>query len=414
MRKPCPAAANASLCLVIGMALVLTGFGPETTSAFSVQSTWKAAVARSATLSRYPRQPVNPLEIEASSVLRRSPRSHTQVSVATSPFAINGAAPSKPPFWDVIWRFTRPHTLIGSALAIPAIHGLAATSLQSYLSRANLLAMLYAMFPSLLMNLYITGLNQITDVEIDKVNKPYLPLAAGELSSPTAIIVVIAALITSLWMGQAHSVLGSQGLNVALWGSAILGTLYSLPPVRLKRFPLLAAFCIVAVRGVVINASFFAHAQSAAFGALGGSVLNCLRTEMKCLLSCLFFGVFGVVIALMKDVPDVEGDALAQVRTFSVRAGQERIFGWMAKLLAGWLGVYGVGFLVASVKAVQVQHPVLAMTRLIVSGLALASAQSVTSQAKGVNPTEPNQVYGYYMHLWKIFYLCYAALPLAR
>jgi hypothetical protein len=96
-----------------------------------------------------------------------------------------------------------------------------------------------------------------------------------------------------------------------------------------------------------------------------------------------------------------------------VRAGQERIFSWMTKLLAGWLGVYGVGFLVASINAVQV-HPMLAMTRLVVSGLALAGAQSVTNQAKGVNPKDTDQVYAYYMHLWKVFYLCYASLPFAR
>jgi homogentisate phytyltransferase / homogentisate geranylgeranyltransferase len=401
MSRSC--ATNVSLCLLLGMAVVLTGSGTTSTSAFSVQSTLRSTVSGPAV--RFLPQPILNRQ-------KTTARSRTKRSVATRTAVIDGDASSNPPFWDVLWRFTRPHTLIGSALAIPAIHGLAATSIQSFVSPANLLAMLYAIVPSLLMNLYITGLNQITDVEIDKVNKPYLPIAAGELSRPTATLVVIVALIASLWMGQVHAVLGSQGLNVALWGSGILGTLYSLPPFRLKRFPLLAAFCIVAVRGVVINASFFAHAQTAAFG-LRGSVLDFLYRDPKCLLSCLFFGVFGVVIALMKDVPDVEGDEIAQVRTFSVRAGQERIFSWMTKLLAGWLGVYGVGFLVASINAVQV-HPMLAMTRLVVSGLALAGAQSVTNQAKGVNPKDTDQVYAYYMHLWKVFYLCYASLPFAR
>ena len=35
-------------------------------------------------------------------------------------------------------------------------------------------------------NGFIVGINQIYDVEIDKVNKPYLPIAAGELSLPMA------------------------------------------------------------------------------------------------------------------------------------------------------------------------------------------------------------------------------------
>lgn len=32
------------------------------------------------------------------------------------------------------------------------------------------------------MNICIVGLNQIFDVPIDRINKPYLPLASGELS----------------------------------------------------------------------------------------------------------------------------------------------------------------------------------------------------------------------------------------
>ena len=32
------------------------------------------------------------------------------------------------------------------------------------------------------MNVCIVGINQLYDVEIDRVNKPYLPLASGELS----------------------------------------------------------------------------------------------------------------------------------------------------------------------------------------------------------------------------------------
>lgn len=43
-------------------------------------------------------------------------------------------------------------------------------------------ALLQALVPALLMNICIVGLNQLYDVEIDRVNKPYLPLASGELS----------------------------------------------------------------------------------------------------------------------------------------------------------------------------------------------------------------------------------------
>ena len=38
------------------------------------------------------------------------------------------------------------------------------------------------MIPALLMNICIVGLNQIFDVPIDRINKPYLPLASGEFT----------------------------------------------------------------------------------------------------------------------------------------------------------------------------------------------------------------------------------------
>ena len=316
-------------------------------------------------------------------------------------------------FLKVLWRFTRPHTLIGSALAIPALHFLAAPTFADALTATSTVAMLYAMVPSLLMNLYITGLNQITDVDIDKINKPDLPIAAGDLSPRTAILVVIVALVASLGIGAAHPLLGSQGLNVALWGSGILGTMYSLEPFRLKRYPLLAAFCIVAVRGTIINAGFFAHAKAAAFGAVGipSTVLGCLMTDPRCLLSSIFFGIFGVVIALMKDVPDVAGDEMSNIRSFSVRVGQERIFVAMRRLLLALFFAYGAGFIRGALLA---PTKFLAGCRAAVGLASIAAGLSTRREAQPVDPKDSPQVYKYYMHLWKLFYLSYLALPFAR
>jgi homogentisate phytyltransferase / homogentisate geranylgeranyltransferase len=357
---------------------------------------------------------------------------------------------NKVPFPIVLWRFTRPHTLIGSALAIPALHLLAAPPTWSAaFSATNLCGMLYGMIPALLMNLYITGLNQITDVDIDRINKPDLPIAAGILSPTRAMAVCIAALLASLsftvpWgsgsggSGAVNAIFATQGLSVALWGSGLLGTLYSLPPFRLKRFPVAAAFCIVAVRGTIINASFFAHARavltaaamattstttstastSAAMAAT--SVLSCLRSDPRCWLSSAFFAVFGVVIALMKDVPDVLGDRASDIRTFSVRAGPERIFRATRRLLTALLVACGGGFAALALQggaAAAAQRPVVAplvLTRAFVAAVSLGLGWSVRTRAASVDPTDPKQVYKYYMHLWKIFYLCYLVLPLAR
>ena len=44
------------------------------------------------------------------------------------------------------------------------------------------MSLMQALIPALLMNICIVGLNQIFDVPIDRINKPYLPLASGEFS----------------------------------------------------------------------------------------------------------------------------------------------------------------------------------------------------------------------------------------
>lgn len=311
----------------------------------------------------------------------------------------------------VIWRFTRPHTLIGSALAIPAIHAMAAPSYSAALSIPSLASILYTTTSALLMNLYITGLNQITDVDIDKINKPDLPIPTGDLSIKQATYVVLVALVLSLWMGATHPKFSTSGLNVALWGSGILGTLYSLPPFRLKRFPLLAAFCIVAVRGSIINAGFFAHAKCAVFGEPVGSVVYHLVNNPVCTLSSIFFGVFGIVIALMKDVPDVAGDEQAKVRTFSVRVGQKRIFGAMKRLLSSLFLLFGAGFIQGGLKTTV---KTTAVIRMAIGTFALMAGISVEKKANNVDPENSKDVYEYYMYLWKLFYGSYLALPFAR
>lgn len=341
-----------------------------------------------------------------------------EASTAAIPSAAKENDKSKPPFPLVLWRFTRPHTVIGSALAIPALHMLAAPTYGAALTTRNLVSMIYAMVPAVLMNLYITGLNQVTDVEIDKINKPNLPIAAGDLSMKSAVITIIVALILSLTMGVAHPVFGTQGLNMALWFSGILGTLYSLEPIRLKRFPFLAAFCIIAVRGAVINAGFFAHAKVAAFGK-AATVLSCLTSDARCILSSLYFAVFGFVIALMKDVPDVKGDKVSNIRTFSVRLGPKRVFVLMHRLLSSlFVGVGACFFrgamLGSHTTATTTTTMSVTVGRIIVGISAILAGWSVEHESKPVDAENPKEVYSYYMHLWKLFYLSYFALPFAR
>ena len=200
-----------------------------------------------------------------------------------------------------LWQFTRPHTLIGSALSIPALYFFAAPT-PGHLSVAHLPSILFALVPSLLVNIYIVGLNQITDVEIDRVNKPQLPIASGALSMREAKVFATLCLAGGLSVacGYPSAALSTTPLRQTLLASVLIGTAYSLDPVRLKRFPLFAALSILTVRGAVVNVGFFAHALEACFGTAVPNTFMLPFQSARCGLATLFFAVFGSVIALMK------------------------------------------------------------------------------------------------------------------
>lgn len=98
-----------------------------------------------------------------------------------------------------------------------------------------------------------------------------------------------------------------------------------MPPFRLKRFPLLAAFCILVVRGSLVNFGFFSQAKAAVLGYTDGP-LSMAMAFPESLVATAFFAVFGVVIAIMKDVPDVQGDKLFEIPSFSVKKGAALMF----------------------------------------------------------------------------------------
>lgn len=311
-------------------------------------------------------------------------------------------------FIRVLWDFSRPHTVIGSVISIVTLFMFAVPP-NRWGTMHFMKALLDTLVPSVLMNLYITGLNQISDIDIDKVNKPYLPIASGELSKSSAIAIVLAALT-----GAAASTAKAQWpLFSTVWGSFLLGTLYSLPPFRLKRFPILAAFCILIVRGSLVNFGFFSQAKAAVLGSTAGPLSIAMRFP-ESLLVTVFFAVFGLVIAIMKDVPDVQGDKLFEIPSFSVKKGASLMFSISWKLLFSIL--YGTATCIALATAcfspVHIpRHRQLAASSI--SSLLLAYfAVLVRSKAKVVDTEDSEKVFKFYMFVWKIFYSCYLLLPL--
>ncbi|PPD88563.1 hypothetical protein GOBAR_DD14490 [Gossypium barbadense] len=260
------------------------------------------------------------------------------------------------------------------------------SSYNAYTSIISFQAVVAALF----MNIYIVGLNQLSDVEIDKVNKPFLPLASGEYSTLTGIMIVTSFSIMSFWLGW---VVGSWPLFWALFVSFVLGTAYSinLPLLRWKRFALVAAMCILAVRAVIVQLAFYLHIQPKHILARIGSTKSVTKTIFnaqlinivkwvksivpdfekgtKCnsahstmasmthvfsrpaviskplIFATAFMSFFSVVIALFKDIPDIEGDKIFGIKSYTVRLGQEKVFWTCISLLEM---AYGVSILVGA------------------------------------------------------------------
>ncbi|MQM13696.1 hypothetical protein Taro_046619 [Colocasia esculenta] len=261
-------------------------------------------------------------------------------------------------FLDAFYRFSRPHTLseVGfllindtivpcsfhppcrpttelvvfvlftsmhePALSIVSVSLLAVEKL-SDISPLFLTGLLEAVVAALFMNIYIVGLNQLFDIEIDKVNKPNLPLASGEYSVRTGTAIISTFACMSFFTGW---MVGSWPLFWALFISFVLGTAYSinLPFLRWKRFAVVAAMCILAVRAVIVQLAFFLHMQTFVFSR--PAVLT-----RPLIFATAFMSFFSVVIALFKDIPDIDGDRIFGIRSFSVRLGQEKVF---------WICVY--------------------------------------------------------------------------
>jgi homogentisate phytyltransferase/homogentisate geranylgeranyltransferase len=283
---------------------------------------------------------------------------------------------------DVLWRFSRPHTIVGTALSVGGLYAIAAAQ-HAATDAADLLATLVA---ALAVNVSIVGVNQITDVEIDRINKPYLPIAAGDLSLAGAKAIVAAATVIPLAM----AITQGAAETVAVAAALAVGALYSLPPVRLKRFPALAGLCISGVRSLAVNLGVYAHFAH--------------HIDPPVVALCAFVLPFSFAIAVLKDVPDIEGDRRFSIRTFSVRLGPDRV----KRLGLGALTLAYLGMAIPGAIALEND----AQPMVIAAGH-LTALLILCVWARAADPGDHRAFTRFYMRVWVLFFLEYVLVPLA-
>lgn len=284
-------------------------------------------------------------------------------------------------------RFSRPHTIVATSVQVLVMFVLATGLSQGPVPQA-VTSLLLAYIASLTLNVYIVGLNQITDVDIDRLNKPYLPLASGDYTLRRGWRIVTACALLTLFV----ALLQPPYLTLTVGIAFLIGSVYSLPPLRLKEHAVWAALSIAFVRGVVTTVGLYLYFRQAL----------ALPTNLPALVivAAIFFFGFGLVIALYKDIPDLEGDRRYTVRTFTVRLGPRRVFAIGRWILTAFYLLPIAYFLT------RLSQPV-AVFILVAHLLVLLSFWTLS---RGIEPAMQDQMARFYLGLWGFFYLEYVLL----
>jgi homogentisate phytyltransferase / homogentisate geranylgeranyltransferase len=290
----------------------------------------------------------------------------------------------------VLWRFGRPHTVIGTACGIVAIYAVAVAEFGG----GHLLDLAWVLLAGWCVNVFIVGINQLEDVEIDRINKPELPIAAGELSVPAARRIVALCAVVPVVLGITQGLVELVSVSAAL----LIGAAYSVPPVRLKRRPVVAALSITVVRTLIVNLGVWLH-FAATFG--GDASLGAVPAAVWALTALTL--PYSFAIAVLKDVPDMEGDRRFGIATFSVRIGARPVFlAGVGAVLAAQLGMAVAGPLVVE----DANAPLLVAANVVAAAL-------LATWARRVDLDDRAAFTAFYQRVWRLFFAEYLVVALA-
>jgi 4-hydroxybenzoate polyprenyltransferase len=207
-----------------------------------------------------------------------------------------------------VWEIMRPFTLVAPARgmlsgAVTAYGASPRFSHGSPSAAAWAIDLAIGSAAAAILNGASNVLNQVTDLGIDRINKPSRVLPSGRMSVGAAVW--LSVLLYALSLGAAATI--NAGVFAMFAIAALATVLYSVPPFRTKRFGWWANVTIAIPRGVLLKVA-------------GWSVTKpILETE-----AWLIGGVFGLFLLggmTSKDFADVEGDRAGGCRTLPIIYG---------------------------------------------------------------------------------------------
>ncbi|KAH9685594.1 putative homogentisate phytyltransferase 1 [Citrus sinensis] len=291
--------------------------------------------------------------------------------------------------------------LVRSYTWVNIVFGIVSVSLLPLQSLADLtprffIEILKVIVPTLLMNTFLTALNQICDVEIDKINKPYLPLASGDLSMGTAIAICIGSAILSYDLAIMS---GSPPLLLIQILCFLCGCAYSLPLpfLRWKSKTFMAPLTLVILMGFTLQLPFCMHMQQFVLGR--PFVLTRPLISTVAIMS-----VFAFVNGLLKDLPDVEGDKKFGMKTLCVLLGKEKVLPLCVNMM---LVAYGGAMISGASSSFMINK----IVSIIGHGIL---ALILWLQSKKVDLDNFESTFGFYMLIWKLNYVEYILIHFLR
>ena len=209
----------------------------------------------------------------------------------------------------------RPFTLIAPGLGF--LSG-AITAIGAYprdpLSWPVLAPALIGSLMAMVFNAGSNALNQIYDLEIDRVNKGKRPLPSGRLTIGEAWVFTVVAYVLTLVLAWLVAPAGRHECFWIVLAAVVMTYIYSVPPLRTKRFAFWANLTIAIPRGVLLKVAGWSAVKTV-IGAepwfIGG-----------------IFGLFLLGASTTKDFADMEGDRRGGCRTLPIVYGVSRA-AWM-------------------------------------------------------------------------------------
>jgi 4-hydroxybenzoate polyprenyltransferase len=211
----------------------------------------------------------------------------------------------------LLLEFSRPFTLVAPALGFASGAATAAGAAPGEPWTPDLLLYPFiGLIMAAVLNAASNALNQIYDLEIDRINKPKRPLPSGRLSLQEAwtfAIVTYAVALVLAWFVE------PGGRHECFWivvVATIITVLYSAPPFRTKRLGIWANVTIAIPRGVLLKVA-------------GWSAVKTIIGTEAWFIGAIF-GLFLLGASTTKDFADMEGDARGGCRTLPIIYGVRR------------------------------------------------------------------------------------------